>query len=248
MADQTEGGPAPEVYRLSMEKLPLAVGRARRLTIVEVLAGVTALVAVSSLALSGTAATDVSLVVWGLGIVFLPYALWRVRLAVRRRWNAFELSLGPTNMRCAARGHGRVTMPLDEITSITEGASGLVVRGASGSVIRLPRTVEGFVDVRARLERRRPISARNDAALWCGALAALALPVAWVALYSGRRGCLAAAVFCWQAAAVWTAAVEVRWHPRLSRGGKLVAFAALAFAFALPALAFVVGQLAFSRV
>ncbi|HVU50885.1 MAG TPA: hypothetical protein VHL80_09375 [Polyangia bacterium] len=248
MADPTAGAPAPEVYRLSMEKLPLAVGRARRLTVVQVLAGVTALVALTSLGLSGTVATDASLVVWGLGVVFLPYALWRARLVVRRRWNAFELSLGPTNMRCAARGYGRVTIPLDEITSITEGASGLVVRAAGGTVIRIPRTVEGFVDVRARLERRRPIAARTDAALWSGALAALALPVAWIALFWGRRGCLAAAVFSCQAAAVWAAGVEVRWHPRLSRGRKLVALAALAFALALPALAFVVGQIVFSRV
>jgi hypothetical protein len=240
--------PAPEVYRLSMEKLPLAVGRARRITVVEVLAGVTALVALSSFGLSGTAATDVSLGIWGLGIVFLPYGLWRVRLAVRRRWNAFELSIGPTNMRCAARGFGRVTMALDEITSITEGASGLIVRDASGAVIRVPRTVEGFVDVRARLERRRPISARAGAALWGVALAGLSLPVAWVVLFSGRHGCLVTALFCCHAAAVWAVAVEVRWHPRLSRRGKLATLAALAFAFAVPALALVVGQLAFSRV
>jgi len=243
-----DAAPAPEVYRLSMEKLPLAVGRARRFAVVEVLAGMTALVALSSFGLSGTASTDVSLLVWGLGVVFLPYALWRVRLVVRRRWNAFELSIGPTNMRCAARGYGRVTIALDEIASLTEGASGLVVRDTSGSVIHIPRTVEGFVDVRARLERRRPIAARADAAVWGAALAALALPVALVVLFSGRRGCLVTAVFCCHAAAVWAAAVEVRWHPRLSRRGKLATLAVLAFAFAVPALAFVVGQLAFSRV
>jgi len=230
-----DAAPAPEVYRLSMEKLPLAVGRARRFAVVEVLAGMTALVALSSFGLSGTASTDVSLLVWGLGVVFLPYALWRVRLVVRRRWNA-------------ARGYGRVTIALDEIASLTEGASGLVVRDTSGSVIHIPRTVEGFVDVRARLERRRPIAARADAAVWGAALAALALPVALVVLFSGRRGCLVTAVFCCHAAAVWAAAVEVRWHPRLSRRGKLATLAVLAFAFAVPALAFVVGQLAFSRV
>jgi hypothetical protein len=243
-----DAAPAPEVYRLSMEKLPLAVGRARRIAVVEVLAGITVLVALGSFGLSGPAATDVSLAIWGFGVVFLPYALWRVRLTVRRRWNAFELSIGPANMRCAARGFGRVTIALDEIASITEGASGLVVRDASGSVIRIPRTVEGFVDVRARLERRRPIVARAGAALWAVALAALSLPVAWVVLFSGRRGCLVTALFCCHAAAVWAAAVEVRWHPRLSRRGKLAALAALAFAFVIPALAFVVGQLAFSRV
>jgi hypothetical protein len=244
MAGQTEGAPAPEVYRLSMEKLPLAVGRARRVTVVEVLAGVTTLVALVSLALSGTAATDVSLVVWGLGVVFLPYALWQARLRVRRRWNAFELSIGPTNMRCAARGSGRVTMALEEIASITEGASGLVVRGPSGSVIGIPRTVEGFVDVRARLARRRPIEPRADAALWCGALCAVALLLAATVAVWGRRGCLAAGVLACVAAGAYALAVEVRWHPRLTRAQKLVSLAALAFAFALVSLAIAVDEIA----
>ena len=165
------GAPAPEVYRLSMEKLPAAVGRARRLTVVEVLVGVTAIVAVISAVFHGTGATDASLVVWGLGAVFLPYALWQARLRVRRRWNAFELSIGPTNMRCAARGAGRVTLPLDEIGSITEGASGLVIRSSrSDAVIRIPRTVEGFLDVRARLAGRHAIAARADVLAWCGVL------------------------------------------------------------------------------
>jgi hypothetical protein len=235
------GAPAPEVYRLSMEKLPAAVGRARRLAAVGVLVAVTALVAPISFALGGTtAATDLSLVLWGLGVVLLPYVLWRTRLRVRRRWNAFELSIGPTNMRCAARGAGRVTLPLGEIDSVTEGASGLVVRASrSGAAIRIPRTVEGFVDVRARLARRFAIEARADAAVWCGALVASGLLVAATASVWGRAGCLAVGVLACQGAAAYAAGVEVRWHPRLGRGGKLAALAALALAAALPLIGLV---------
>jgi hypothetical protein len=239
-----DAAPAPEVYRLSMEKLPLAVRRARRVAVVQMLAGITALVALVSLASSGAAATDVSLVMWGLGVVLLPYAVWQAGVRVRRRWNAFELSIGPTNMRCAARGSGRVTMALDEISSITEGASGLVVRAApSGLVIRIPRTVEGFLDVRARLERRRAIAPRADAILWCAALAGAGLLAAATASFWARAGCLAAGVVALQAAAAFAVAVEVRWHPRLPLGRKLLALALLAAATALPPLALITHEL-----
>src|SRR5450432_1248230 len=157
------GAAAPEVFRLSMEKLPLAAGRVRRLAFVEVLAAMTALLAVIEGAFGGSElATDVALTLIILTIVGLPYVYWRAGQRVRRRWNAFELSIGPTNMRCAARGAGRVTIALDAIASITEGSAGLVVRATEpGVVIRVPKFVEGFVDVRARLAARRPIAARD---------------------------------------------------------------------------------------
>jgi hypothetical protein len=239
------GASAPEVYRLSMEKLPASVGRARRLATLGVLGVVTVLVAPISFAFAGSpAATDVSLVLWGLGVVLLPYVLWRTRLRVRRRWNAFELSIGPTHVRCAARGAGRVTMPLAEIDFIAEGASGLVVRASrSGSVIHVPRTVEGFVDVRARLERRHPIAARADAAVWCGALLAVGLFAAATASVWGRAGCLAAGVLACQAAAAYAAGVELRWHPRLSRARRLAALAVVAVAAALPVCGLVVREI-----
>jgi hypothetical protein len=237
------GAPAPEVYRLSMEKLPLAVGRARRVMVVQALLIVTAIVAGFSLLLRGTGAgTDVGLVLWGLAVLTLPYAIWRAGLRVRRRWNAFELSIGPTSLRCAARGAGRVTMRLDEIASITEGASGLVVR-TRDDVIRIPLTVEGFLDVRARLAGVRAISRRADALGWCaalllaGVLAFLTSPV-W-----GRVGCIALGVIACQAAAVAAAGVEVRWHPRLPRAGKLAALAALAVAAALPVVSLLAPEL-----
>jgi hypothetical protein len=235
------GAPAPEVYRLSMEKLPLAVARAGRLALVQLLVVVTALVAVISLPMrESTVATDASLVLWALAAASLPYVLWRARLRVRRRWNAFELSIGPTNMRCAARGSGRVTMRLDEIASVTEGATGLVVRSnEAGAVIRIPRTVEGFVAVRARLDRVRAITASADARAWCVALVASGLVAALTVSVWGRDGCVAGGVLACQAAAAYAAGVEIRWHPRLSRPRKLGALALLGAATLLPGCALV---------
>jgi hypothetical protein len=230
------GAPAPEVYRLSMEKLPLAVARARRLALVLTLVVATALVAAISLPLrEAPLATDASLALWGLAAVLVPYILWRTRVRVRRRWNAFELSIGPTNMRCAARGSGRVTMRLDAIASVTEGATGLVVRSnEDGAVIHIPRTVEGFIAVRARLERVRGITARADARAWCGALFASGLVAAFTASVWGRDGCVAAGVLACQAAAAYAAGVEIWWHPRLAGARKLGALAVLGAATLLP--------------
>jgi hypothetical protein len=230
------GAPAPEVYRLSMEKLPLAVGRARRLGFVGALAAVTALLALVALAFGSSGlGTDVGLVIWGLSVLLVPYAAWTAGTRIRRRWNAFELSIGPQTLRCAARGYGRVTIRFDEITSLTEGASGLVVRAAAaGLVIRIPTTVEGFLDARARLAARHPIAPRGDAFLWCAALVVsglLALGSAWI---WGRSACLAAAVVATQAATVYAVGVEVRWHPRMTRGAKWTALAVLGVAGALP--------------
>jgi hypothetical protein len=239
------GAPAPEVYRLSMEKLPLATGRARRFAFVQALAGVTVFVAALTLALrNSSAAIDAALGVWGLAVIAIPYVSWRAGLRVRRRWNAFELSIGGTNMRCAARGSGRVTMPLDDIASITEGANGLVVRSSlPGVVIRIPTVVEGFLDVRARLAVRRAITIRADALLWCGALLVTGLVGAATAGVWGRSGCVSLGVLSTQAAAAITAGVEIRWHTRLSRARKIPALVAVGVAAVLPVLGLVASAL-----
>jgi hypothetical protein len=233
----TDAAPAPEVYRLSMEKLPRAMARARRLAVVQALLVLTALVAAVELVGWGLpTATDFSLVLWGTGVVLLPVVIWRAGLRVRRRWNAFELSIGPTNMRCAARGSGRITMRLDAVSSVTEGASGLVVRSSEPAVIHIPITVEGYADVRARLERRYGIGPRADALAWCAALVGSGLAAALAAPVWGRSGCVALGVLACQAAAALVAATEVRWHPRLDRRRKLGAFVVLAVAAALPVI------------
>jgi hypothetical protein len=239
------GAPAPEVYRLSMEKLPLAAGRMRRLAFVQALAGVTVFVAVLTLALrNSSASTDAALVIWGFAVVVVPYVWWRAGLRVRRRWNAFELSIGPTSMRCAARGSGRVTMRLDEIASITEGASGLVVRSSRpGGVIRIPLMVEGFVDVRARLAAHRAITVRADALLWCGVLLGTGLVGAATAWLWSRSGCVAFGVLATQGAAGIAAGVEIRWHPCLSRAQKVPALVVVVVAAVLPVLGLVASAL-----
>jgi hypothetical protein len=234
------GARAPEVYRLSMEKLPFAQARARRIAVVEVLAGTTALVALLELVGRGAAvATDAALVVWGLAAALLPYFMWSAAKRVRRRANAFELSIGGETLRCAARGAGRVVIRLEDIATITEGMEGLVVRSsAPGVVVRIPRVVEGFVDVRTRLGKHRPIEGTSDALAWPAAAVGTGLLAAATAFLWGRSGCVAAGVLLFQAAAVFAIASEIRWHPRLARGAKLTTFAVLAASVAAPVVAF----------
>jgi hypothetical protein len=136
-------------------------------------------------------------------------------------------------------------MALDEIASVTEGASGLVVRSSrSGSVIRIPRTVEGFVDVRARLDRRRGITARPDALIWCGGLIGSGLVAAATVSIWGRAGVVAAGVLACQASAVFAAGAEIWGHPHLAPRRKLGALAVLVVAAVLPACGLAVRELA----
>jgi hypothetical protein len=232
------GAPAPEVYRLSMEKLPLATARAQRFALLQVLVGATALVSVVELALRGSAAaTDAALVVWGLAAVGLPYVLWWAGRRLRRRWNAFELSIGGETLRCAARGAGRTVMRLDEIASIVESASGLVVRSSEpGIVVRIPRTVEGFLDVRARLAARRPIEAGAEPLWWCATLVCTGLLAAATAFVWSRSACVAAGVLLCQVAAAVSGGLEILRHPRLPRPPKAAALLIIFVAALLPLL------------
>jgi hypothetical protein len=229
------GATAPEVFRLSMERLPRAARRARRFALVEVLGAATALVAVVEVLLGRSElATDLALALWGLTAVALPYLLWRAGLRVRRRWNAFELALGNETIRCAARGSGRVILRLDEVESISEGGGGLVVRGRAGEVIRIPVAVEGYLEVRRRLAKRFSLDARPDALAWCAALVGAGLLAAVTASLWGRRPCVGIGVLLCQAAAAVAVALELRVHPRLSRAGKLAAVAVAVTSAALP--------------
>jgi hypothetical protein len=239
------GAPAPEVYRLSMEKVPLAVGRAWRIAVLQVLVGTTAFLAVFTLALRGTGATvDAGLVVWGLAVVLLPYVVWRAGRRVRRYWNAFELSIGGETLRCAAKGSGRVTIRLNEIAELVEGAGGLLVRSSRpGVLVRIPKTVEGYVDVRARLAAGRSIATSPDALLWCVALVGSGLGAAATASLWIRVPCVAAGVLLCQVAAAVVGGAEIRRHPRLSRGGKIRALVVVAAATALPVLGLVARSL-----
>ena len=233
------GRPAPEVYRLSMEKLPLAVGRARRMAFLRLAVATTAVVALlTPLASSPPDAVDVALVVALLALVAIPYVLWRAGRRVRRHWNAFELAIGADTVRVAAKGEGRVTIRRDDVTSIVEGATGLLVRSAQpGDVVHVPRTVEGYLDVRTRLGTLRPISPRADALAWCFAVAGAGAVGAAVALPLWERAPgIAGGLIVSQVALAVFAAFEIAGHPGLGRGAKFVAIALISVAGVAPLL------------
>jgi hypothetical protein len=230
------GRPAPEVYRLSMEKLPFAVARERRLAATKLFLVATAGIALVRLLVdTPQEAVDVSAAVLTLAVLGLPYVLWAVGRRVRRRWNAFELSIGPESMRAAAKGAGRITIRHDQVTEVIEGGTGLHVRSSEpGLVLHVPRTVEGYLDVRARLGALRPIRPRADARAWCLA-----------ALVGGARGAASAprwgyipglgvGVVATQLAFAVFVGCEVHAHPHLGRGAKAAALALVALAGLAP--------------
>jgi hypothetical protein len=224
------GRPAPEVYRLSMEKLPLAVGRARRLAFLQVAIGTTALVAaLTPMAPSHPDALDVALVVELVAAASLPYFFWRAGRRVRRHWNAFELAIGTDTIRAAAKGEGRVTIRRDEVTGVAEGATGLLIGSSEpGVVVHVPRTVEGYLDARARLAKLWPISSRGDAVWWSLGVAGLGLAgVAAAPLFPRAPGVGIGLLVCQLALATF-AAFEIAAHPGLSRAARAGAIAVAA--------------------
>jgi hypothetical protein len=217
------GRPAPEVYRQSIERLPLAVGRARRLVALEVVAGATVLCVLAFLVTDDAAGgVDAALVVGILALLSLPYFLWRAGRRVRRYWNAFELSIGPETVRVAAKGEGRITIRRDEIASAVEGANELrICSREPGVVVRVPITVEGYVDARARLSAWHPITARPDDLYWCAGLAAAGGLVAAGAVLAPRATVLLAALFVCEAAFAAFAVGEIVANPRLEGAAKI---------------------------
>ena len=161
-----DAAPAPEVYRLSMEKLPLAVRRARgdrprrgarghhgprRAQLVRALGD-----GLDETSRSSSGAS--------------PSCL-RTRSGGRGSWCAGAGT--PSSCRsapstCAARRAATAASrsPSTRSRPSRRGRAGSsCARRESGAVIHIPRTVEGFVDVRAAPRRRRPITARADAAI-----------------------------------------------------------------------------------
>jgi hypothetical protein len=236
MADR----PAPEVYRLSMEKLPFAVARERRIAFLKLVVAVTLVVAaLTPFTASPASALDVALVLGLVAFVALPYILWRVGNRVRRHWNAFELAIGADSLRMAAKGAGRIIIPRGEIARIVEGGSGLMIHTVPGLVVRVPRTVEGYLDARARLAAVRPISRRADALAWCGGclatgVAILATAPLWVD-EPAIGGCLVVS----QGAFALLAAFEIAAHPGFSGAPRAAAIAAAVAAGLAPVLGFV---------
>jgi hypothetical protein len=231
------GRPAPEVYRQSVEKLPLAVGRAMRLAALNVVGVATALsVLATPLAETSSEAVDAALLIAVVALLALPYVLWRARRRVRRYWNAFELTIGPGTVRCAAKGSGRITIRREEIVALTEGAHELVVRSAQpGVVVRVPITVEAYVDARARLAAWHALSERPDDGYWCAGLLGLAGVVAGVVLLARRAPALAAPLVVCQLSLALFAAGEIGANPQRQGVRKAVAVS-LALASAFPPL------------
>jgi hypothetical protein len=219
------GRPSPEVYRLNMAKLPLAVGRAWRLDALKVLIAATVLTAVvTPMAETPREALDASLAILAIVLVALPYVLWRAARRIRRHWNAFELAVGAETVRIAAKGGGRVTIKHTDIAAILEGAGGLSVTSVEpGVCVQVPRTVEAYADVRARLAALRPISVRPETAARVAALVAAGLVVGVAVAFPQIPGGLAIGlVLCQIAGAVFVIG-EVRGNPLLSAGSRALA-------------------------
>jgi hypothetical protein len=230
------GAAPPEVYRLSMEKLPFAVARARRRAVLETLVAVTALTALfRAITHTAASANDAALIVGLVTAVALPYFAWRAGRRVRRHWNAFELAIGFNSVRVAAKGAGRVIIPRAQVAEIIEETEGLVVRSSEAGVsVQVPRAVEGFADARRRLDAWRTIVPRTDVWPWCAAGLAVSLAVAAAVSWWGTEPGLVTYLLVTDAVASSFVVLELRRHPHLSPSAQLRATLVIALAALLP--------------
>jgi hypothetical protein len=230
------GRASPEVYRLNMAKLPLAVGRAWRVEVFRILVIATVLTALlTAIAETPREALDGALVIMAMVFVGVPYQLWRTARQIRRHWNAFELAVGAETVRIAAKGGGRVTIKHEEIASILEGARGLVVTSVEPGVeVCVPRTVEAYSDVRARLAALRPIAPRPETLGWSAALIVAGLVVTAAAAFPQVPGPLVVGLVLSQIAGAVVVASDVRSNPVLPAPKRALAVLVAIVAAALP--------------
>lgn len=221
----------PEIYRLDAHRLPEAKGRARRRTSV-VLAvltcAATAVVAMDAPTIR--AALDAGLGVAAVAAILAPLALWSAGRRVRRSWNAFELAIGPQSLRVAAPRLPRTTVHRADVVRIIERPSGLFVRTARRAVrARVPRDIEAYRDVRARLEGWGPIARRWDPRAISSALALGAAVAGGVclALVADVPAAVAAGLVFVAAVAI-LAVVDAALRPALGPAAKIAMGAVVA--------------------
>jgi hypothetical protein len=234
MADA--GRPSPEVYRLSIPKLPLAVARAWRFETFRVLVAATLATALlTALTSTPREALDVALGVGAVVLVGLPYVFWRAATRIRRHWNAFELAVGAETVRVVAKGGGRITIRYDQIAAITEGTTGLVVTSVEpGVIVKVPRLVEAFSDVRARLAALRPISPRPETAGRLMALLGAGVVVGIAIAFPQVPGGLAIGLTLSQMAAAVVVGGDIRGNPVLAPEKRALAVVVAIGAALLP--------------
>jgi hypothetical protein len=230
------GAAPPEVYRLSMEKLPFAVARARRLAVLETLAAGTALTALfRAITRTAASANDAALIIGMLTVVAVPYFAWISGRRVRRHWNAFELAVGYNSVRVAAKGAGRVIIQREQLAEIIEETDGLVVRSlVPGVSVHVPRAVEGFADARRRLDAWRAIVPRTDVLRWCAASLVVSVAVAATVSWWGTEPGLVTDLLVTDAVAAWFVVLELRRHPHLTPSAQLRATLLVLLAALLP--------------
>jgi hypothetical protein len=138
-------------------------------------------------------------------------------------------------VRIAAKGGGRVTIKHEEIASILEGARGLVVTSVEPGVeVCVPRTVEAYSDVRARLAALRPIAPRPETLGWSAALIVAGLVVTAAAAFPQVPGPLAVGLVLSQIAGAVVVASDVRSNPVLPAPKRALAVLVAIVAAALP--------------
>jgi hypothetical protein len=143
-------GPMDERFRFRPEVLRAAASRTRRRVLASAVATAAAAAALWGVVLrprgGGPGALAFALALLGL------LALLSLRRRLRRlhaRWSSFEVALRDDGIARTVDGFPPIAIARAEVSGVEERPTGLVVRGARGAALLVPREVEGYERVRA---------------------------------------------------------------------------------------------------
>jgi hypothetical protein len=143
---------AEERFRFREEVLHAAASRTRRRILVSAVATAAAVLGVWGAVLrprgDGPGGLAVALALLaGLALLSLRRRLRRLHA----RWSSFAVAVGEGGISREVEGFPPIAIGRGEVAAVEERSAGLVVRSRGGASLLVPREVEGYERVRARL-------------------------------------------------------------------------------------------------
>jgi hypothetical protein len=154
----------------------------------------------------------VDLPIFGVIGIILFFVARKQRAAFESAWRAYSLTIDDEGAQAIDFRAARVTISAGRIKSIVERRTGLTVTGSAGQTLSVPRDIENYDEVRARLAEWAPIKASSFPPIVL-ALATLGLIGAELIVhYSKQRWLILAALLFFLL--VWVTAAVAFWRAK----------------------------------
>lgn len=141
-----------ERFRFRDDVLRSAASRTRRRILLSVVVTAVAAVGVWAAALRPRGGGPGGLVFALALVALLAFFSLRRRLGrLHARWSSFEVTISDAGIGRVVEGFPPVTIARGDVAAVEERAGGVVVRGKGGAALLVPRELDGYDRVRARL-------------------------------------------------------------------------------------------------